>query len=69
MKIRNRHLSKLNTEEIEKSLKEIEDLVILGPLDEVVDDMEDLEESKEALKKASISDLIGDLSKKLCDIR
>ena len=69
MKIRNRHLSKLNTEEIEKSLKEIEDLVILGPLDEVVNDMEDLEESKEALKKASISDLIGDLSKKLCDIR
>lgn len=69
MKVRNRHFFKINSEEIEDSLKKIEDIVILGPLDEVVDDMEDLEDEKEASKKASISDLIENISKKLCKPR
>jgi phage-related tail protein len=69
LKVKNRTKHKQAFEEIEKSLKKIEDLVILGPLDEVVDDLEDLEEDKEALKKASISDLIENISKKLCEPR
>jgi DNA-binding protein H-NS len=65
MKVENRKKHKEAFEEIEKSLKKIENIAILGRLDEIASEMADLEIDSEALKKASISSLIENISKKL----
>jgi DNA repair exonuclease SbcCD ATPase subunit len=70
LKVKNRSKHKQSFEEIEKFLKKIDEIVIHGPLDEIVSDMADLEsgEDSDRFKKASLSNLIGQISKKLYEI-